>query len=32
MPGHHYSPKGNGAVASCLSEVVTEQLSKEGPR
>ena len=28
MPGHHYSSKGNEAVASCLHEVVTEQLRK----
>ena len=28
MPRHHYSPKGNEAVASCLREVVTEQLRK----
>ncbi|MEO8048392.1 MAG: SGNH/GDSL hydrolase family protein [Nitrospirota bacterium] len=28
MPLHHYSSKGNEAVASCLHEVVTEQLRK----
>jgi hypothetical protein len=28
MPGGHLSPKGNEAVASCLHEVVTEQLQK----
>jgi hypothetical protein len=28
MPRHHYSPKGNEAVAACLREVVTEQLRK----
>lgn len=28
MPGNHLSSKGNEAVASCLHEVVTEQLQK----
>ena len=29
MPRRHYSPKANEAIASCLHEVVSEQLRKE---